>query len=1034
MLQIQKTFLYCNIIISMLIIIGLTGNSEINAFPPEEAPPIILNTPQLSLRIVPDKAWTLDSITHNSTNKILGLKNSNYGYVVDLGGNKFVGSGHTEGGQEIVQEVTILADGQSISLNQGGMVNANTFEIIKHSIFYKIVPGEPLDEILHLTTTLTIANDTIHETHNVTISKNRTISKVYAFMYAWAPTTTDWIAKTHGGLELEGFLENSNSWKMKTDIRWSAIYEPDSRVAILTSFPDTLEHRGKGIKHAYWDLSAYHKQYFQPLAVTTWQASSNYSYEITLKFISIPENSDWKEIVRADAPPVTPVKTPSQIAIETLYPEYSPGEQPEWNINPVGMAALDPDTVLKPWNKIKVNAQYGWISVWNRTYSTGPWSFPRKVTFPTGFGKANPNMFVGESSFDLKLANGTIIKPATPWSTLFFMANGLVQYRSQVSSNGVNITATTSYEFDGFTRTDIELTTQSNVIADKWELVLPFNPEHAKYFSIVHASKTANDSQQQNSKTKAIPDDIGTIWASDFSPVVWIGNRDSGLCWYSESKEYWSPEVNPEAIRIIRTNDKVELRISIIASQTQLPATMKFSFGMMATPVKPRPVNWRSWTIDELQNTNHNTTLKGNQVIFWDSAWRIIRLYPHTRNPSAFRTEIAYQKANGVQRIYPYVCATYLGGSERTEFFGTENFDYTTPEWKAFGPHWQLNPNVEPITARRMAATPNSIKPLSGSFANFHLSVMNNWIQQDGVNGVYIDEAYPYPGNREEQGMGFTDSQGIRQPTYQIYAMRDYYKRLTYLFQQRGIIRPSIMVHASGVLTMPYLSFADMFIDGEQMYYPLQRWLNDGNQPSYIDSMNYEAGLQVPEMSNNTTTLLDWWAAEFTGRQFGFVPVFLPEFRDNITPAHPNLRELVAPTRDLLAVALLHDVLIWPLWCKTDEIDGTTPGALGVNTVRHEFEIGDSNVLFHPFWEVDNSATTGVENVLVSTYTGNHGILAVVSNLTDSPQNITVNFNNIFHIPFTTAWNAQTGIPLSFNNRTISLTVPARDFVLIRAH
>ena len=32
--------------------------------------------------------------------------------------------------------------------------------------------------------------------------------------------------------------------------------------------------------------------------------------------------------------------------------------------------------------------------------------------------------------------------------------------------------------------------------------------------------------------------------------------------------------------------------------------------------------------------------------------------------------------------------------------------------------------------------------------------------------------------------MGYVDSLGVRQPTYHIYAMRDYLKRMAYLFQE----------------------------------------------------------------------------------------------------------------------------------------------------------------------------------------------------------------------------------------------------------
>ena len=129
----------------------------------------------------------------------------------------------------------------------------------------------------------------------------------------------------------------------------------------------------------------------------------------------------------------------------------------------------------------------------------------------------------------------------------------------------------TRYEFDGFIRTDIELTAPPETQADSWELVIPFKNENALFFSAIHASSLRMESQQANSVSAAIPEGSGVVWNSDFRPLVWIGNRDAGLSWFSESREYWRPEVNPHAIRIVRHDDRVELRVSLIAQPTVLP-------------------------------------------------------------------------------------------------------------------------------------------------------------------------------------------------------------------------------------------------------------------------------------------------------------------------------------------------------------------------------------------------------------------------------------------------------------------------------
>jgi hypothetical protein len=396
---------------------------------------------------------------------------------------------------------------------------------------------------------------------------------------------------------------------------------------------------------------------------------------------------------------------------------------------------------------------------------------------------------------------------------------------------------------------------------------------------------------------------------------------------------------------------------------------------------------------------------KMNHAVFWHDSWRITLMYPRERDSQAFRNEVEYLKKNGVERIYPYVVASHITGSEKTHIPG-ENFVFTAPEWKAFAKEWEIIPNRQPENFRR-------VSPAS-SFADYHLSTIKDWVVDAKINGVYVDEAYPYPNTVAEHGMGFTNSKGERVPTYQIYSMRNYFKRMAYLFQKHGDGTPAIMAHASNVLMMPFLSFVDIFVDGEQVYHRIYDWKEDG-PPSYMKM-----------------TPLDLWGAEYTGRQFGYVPLFLPAMRPNLATKHPNAHKEIAPTREMLALAQLHDVLVWPLWSNADEWRK-------VLAVRDEFQIGGEDVKFYPFWETKTAATTTGPNikegdVLVSTYTGKQGILAVVVNLTDKEQQVSVDFSKIQYRKNDKlkAFNAQTSVPLALKSDKLSLAVPQKDFVLVR--
>ncbi len=951
---------------------------------PTDAKPLILRTAELSIRLNPKKAWTLDQIQYKD--KPLSTTNSNYSLVADLGNNKFVGTGHTEGGKEEVLSLRIEADGKPVNLAQGGVVQAEHFVVIKQS---KVA-------FLDLQNTLRLRGDTLEEENSVTVRENGTIAKMYGLMYAWVSTTSEWMAKTVGGRDIEGTFDNSG-WEMQEDVRWSALFDPASQVAILTEFPADLP-AAAGQQHAYWDLAAYHKQYYQPFTARELKAGDKYRFAVKVRALPT-EATQWKQTVRQAVSQVAPVaKSPVQQEIERRFPPIAAGEKPEWLTKPVGMEALDPNTVLKPWTPVKATGTH--VDVWNRRYLVGDWGLPRNVQI------SGQDFLSAPLSFDLKTEGFAPLRPTAKLSESF---PGVARYNAQAAAGNVRVNANTSYEYDGFVRTDIEVTAPANTRAQEWELVIPFKPENAKYFSAIHASGMKMESMQKNSVTGAIPEGEGEVWSSEFRPLVWLGNRDAGLCWFSESREFWSPEVNPKAIRIVRANGRVELRVAFIAQPSVLPQNMKLSFGLMATPVRPRPDGWRGWDFMTHQSVAGHTQTgaelekykpRGDNIIFWHDAWRITLMYPRQRDPQAFRSEVAFLKKHGAKRIYPYIVASHITGSEKTHIPG-EDFVFTAPEWKAFGKEWELNPNRQPENFRRMS--PGS------SFADYQLSAINDWITQDGINGVYVDEAYPYPDTVASHGMGYVDSQGVRQPTYQIYAMRNYFKRMAYLFQKNGDGTPAIIAHASGVLSLPFLSFVDVFLEGEQAYYPIQAWKEDG-PPSYMKMFP-----------------LDKWSAEFSGRAFGYVPLFMPSMRPNLAPGYPDLNKQVAPTREMLAIAQLHDVLVWPLWSNAEEWRK-------VVAVRQEFGVGDKDVKFYPFWETANAAKAGGENVLVSSYTGSRGVYAIVTNMEAREQTVAVDFSRIPEKIGSNwkAWNPQSKAALSRSGSTVTVIVPPKDFVLVR--
>jgi len=97
------------------------------------------------------------------------------------------------------------------------------------------------------------------------------------------------------------------------------------------------------------------------------------------------------------------------------------------------------------------------------------------------------------------------------------------------------------------------------------------------------------------------------------------------------------------------------------------------------------------------------------------------------------------------------------------------------------------------------------------------------------------------------------------------------------------------IAHMSSKVTIPILAYEDAYLDGEQF--------GDVVKDNYLDVLTLEA-----------------FRTEFVGKQWGLIPIFLPEFR------RPYI-DKVEPTRGLMALLMLHDVLIWPEWCNVSVVN-----------------------------------------------------------------------------------------------------------------
>jgi hypothetical protein len=229
-----------------------------------------------------------------------------------------------------------------------------------------------------------------------------------------------------------------------------------------------------------------------------------------------------------------------------------------------------------------------------------------------------------------------------------------------------------------------------------------------------------------------------------------------------------------------------------------------------------------------------------------------------------------------------------------------------------------------------------------------------------GWGGVYFDVTPPPSCDNADHGCGYRDEYGVWQREQRHLEDRDVQRRFYTALQERW--PEKILVnHESGCLNMMQLAFAHGMIDGEHLTLALP-----------------------PEgFSYRNILTLDRMRAQYMGHNFGFVPIFLPEFtragegNDEVCNRF-MLTEEPPEVMHLLGLLALHDILPW------DAYSNPTP-YFHWWAVQDAFGWGDE-VEFLPYWSNREQVALSPDdpNVVCTVYRRPGKALFVVMNNTDT--------------------------------------------------
>jgi hypothetical protein len=602
--------------------------------------------------------------------------------------------------------------------------------------------------------------------------------------------------------------------------------------------------------------------------------------------------------------------------------------------------------VLPPWTPLQVKKNAG------GNFSVVCWG--REYQFGNSAWPlqiVSQNQPLLQSPVALKvLAGGREIAWQNASAKIVFQSPEAVEIEGRATAAaGVLLTTNLRLEYDGLMVVTMKLSAPPNWKPDAVTLDIPVRETSALYRHRWSSGKL----NQQKIFAGALPQGAGVVDKSAFLPAAWLGDNERGLFWFCESAQFWPSWKDENAFQTVRENGAATMRFNLLKGQ-DLPQDWSYQFGLQATPVKPIPRDWRKWRLGPAPRANLTVPWPYDQPDSMEYFG-----YAAAKNPEIFQKRIDDLHAKGM-KVLPY---SLLNGS-----------DPATPDWKYFYKRWQVH-HLDPPA--------ELVSPTQEDWRDFVIWKNQQFLKRYNLDGFYHDLTYPYGWNEPAANTGWFDGKEW-QNTYPMLAFRELYRR-NYAMVKADNPNNFLIGHIGMRLAIPVVAYEDAYLDGESLLGRLK--------DSYMDVMP-----------------LDEWRTRFWGRQWGVIPIVLPEFRGEAA------RD-IQPTRGLAALVMLHDSSVWPIWSN---------GAAWKEMFDALDSFGYVDSDFIPYFDPTPPASTDMKDVYISVYKRSDGrALAIVGNTSreDRSGTVTLNAKRIgLPVAGVLSWPDKT--PVQQDGEKITLDVP----------
>lgn len=344
------------------------------------------------------------------------------------------------------------------------------------------------------------------------------------------------------------------------------------------------------------------------------------------------------------------------------------------------------------------------------------------------------------------------------------------------------------------------------------------------------------------------------VWVNPWNPYLWLGGGERGIAWFAESDKGWIPDSNKPAQVISREGDNATLRIYLINKPATITEARHLVFGMQASPTRPMMKDWR--TVDRFGVWGYMTPTFGMFCCTkfpLDHDFSLLDKAQQNGKDTAAGKKVSTQfindkaeelKAKGwgdsmtpaawLRRWAPPGDGwrnTAINGSLPSIYYeehwtdpGQTDVDTFGDEWsgREFTGQWSIREKDRIVyDSPYMLETGKSGKFLSGdycdSLVDFSVYYAEEYLKR-GI-GLYFDNTYPKTSTDINNTSAYVTEDGRIQPCTQIWAQRDYYRRIWNLINEHneGGMNPPVWFshHMTNTMILPWNEWTTCNLDNE---------------------------------------------------------------------------------------------------------------------------------------------------------------------------------------------------------------------------